>query len=47
MVMASLINTDMFFYVQNFLELSITEANIIVFFKTEVIRVSSPVVDLS
>ena len=39
MVMESLINTDMLFYVLNVLQNSITEANIIVFFETEVIRV--------
>ena len=39
MVMASVINTDMVFYVLNFLQFSITEANIIVSFETEVITV--------
>ena len=48
MVMASLINTDMFFYVLNVLQFSITEANIIVFFETEVqLEFSSPVMKLS
>jgi len=39
MVMASLINTDMVFYVLNFLQFSIAEANIIIFFEIGVIRV--------